>query len=125
MPCPYDAHGPRCIAPAHVRFLPLIDVFRFEERFRMRRLALIASLISLALLATPSLTHAKGSRKDDIVLNRLGQPVAGAAVTVCLAGATGSPCSPKAGIFSDVALTQPLSNPLTTDGQGNYHFYAT
>src|SRR5208282_6167794 len=53
-----------------------------------------------------------------------GQPVAGASVTVCTSGANGTPCSPLASIFSDVALTQPLSNPLTSDGQGNYHFYA-
>ena len=76
------------------------------------------------LLVLPGVLHAQGSRKDDIVLNRFGQPVSGASITVCTAGATGTPCSPLAGIFSDVALTEPLSNPLTSDGQGNYHFYA-
>ena len=87
----------------------------------MRRFALITLLVSFVMPAT---AFAQGSRKDDIVLNRLGQPVAGASVTVCTSGATGTPCSPKASLFSDVALTQPLANPLTTDGQGNYHFYA-
>jgi len=81
-------------------------------------------IIVALLLAVPGIVRAQGSRKDDIVLNRFGQPVAGASITVCTAGATGTPCSPLAGIFSDVALTQPLANPLTSDGQGNYHFYA-
>ena len=85
---------------------------------------LIRRLLLLVLLAIPGVVHAQGSRKDDIVLNRFGQPVAGASVTVCTAGAAGSPCSPLAAIFSDVGLTQPLANPLTSDGQGNYHFYA-
>ena len=77
------------------------------------------------VLALPGLARAQGSRKDDIVLSRQGQPVAGATVRVCTSGATGAPCSPLAAIFSDVALTQPLANPMTSDGQGNYHFYAS
>jgi len=88
---------------------------------RSRRLVFLALLVCLA---APRAARAQGSRKDDIVLNRFGQPVAGASVTVCLSGATGTPCSPKASIYSDIALTQALANPLATDGQGNYHFYA-
>ncbi len=81
-------------------------------------------IVTLALFL-PLTARAQGSRKDDIVLNRFGQPVAGASITVCTSGATGTPCSPLASIYSDVALTQPLLNPLTSDGQGNYHFYAS
>ena len=88
---------------------------------RIRGFAILALF---AVLALPSSAHAQGSRKDDIVLNRFGQPVAGATVRVCTSGATGTPCSPLASIYSDVSLTQPLANPLTSDGQGNYHFYA-
>ena len=87
----------------------------------MRHRVIIILAVTLFL---PLSVRAQGSRKDDIVLNRFGQPVAGASVMVCTSGATGTPCSPLAGIFSDVALTQPLANPLTSDGQGNYHFYA-
>jgi len=83
-----------------------------------------AFILLAVLLAVPFVAHAQGSRKDDIVLNRFGQPVAGASVAVCTSGATGTPCSPLASIFSDVALTQALANPITADGQGNYHFYA-
>jgi hypothetical protein len=81
-------------------------------------------LAALLLVVFVPVGSGQGSRKDDIVLNRFGQPVSGASVTVCTSGATGTPCSPLASIFSDVALSQPLANPLTSDGQGNYHFYA-
>ena len=68
--------------------------------------------------------HAQGSRKDDVVFNAQGRPMAGATVRVCTAAATGQPCSPLALIYSDAALTQALANPLTADGMGNYTFYA-
>ena len=68
--------------------------------------------------------HAQGSRKDDIVFNSRGIPLAGATVRVCAMPASGQPCSPLALIYSDAALTQALANPTTTDGLGNYFFYA-
>src|SRR5207302_4330424 len=33
-------------------------------------------------------------------------------------------CAPLAQIYSDTALTQALANPTTSDGMGNYFFYA-
>jgi hypothetical protein len=68
--------------------------------------------------------HAQGTRKDDIVFNSRGVPLAGATVRVCAMPATGQPCSPLANIFADPLLTQALANPTTTDGMGNYFFYA-
>lgn len=68
--------------------------------------------------------HGQGSRKDDIVFNSRGVPLAGAMVRVCAMPATGQPCTPLAQIYSDAALTQALANPTTTDGLGNYSFYA-
>ncbi len=68
--------------------------------------------------------HAQGSRKDDIIFNSRGIPLAGATVRVCTMPASGQPCTPLAQIYSDVALTQALANPMTTDGLGNYSFYA-
>ncbi len=68
---------------------------------------------------------AQGSRKDDVVFNAQGRPMAGATVRVCTSSATGQPCSPLALIYSDAALTQALANPLSADGLGNYTFYAT
>ena len=68
--------------------------------------------------------RAQGSRKDNIVFNSRGVPLAGASVRVCLMPATGQPCTPLALIYSDAALTQALANPTTSDGLGNYSFYA-
>ncbi len=67
---------------------------------------------------------AQGSRKDDVIINAQGRPLAGATVRICTAAATGQPCAPLANIFANQALTQALANPLTTDGLGNYFFYA-
>jgi hypothetical protein len=69
-------------------------------------------------------TRAQSSRKDDIVFNSRGIPLAGATIRVCTMPAAGQPCTPLAAIYSDSALTQALANPTTTDGLGNYFFYA-
>src|SRR6266571_1918255 len=85
------------------------------------------ALLALALHVWPGAigpAHAQGSRKDDIVFNSRGTPLAGATVRVCAMPASGQPCTPLALIYSDAALTQALANPTTTDGLGNYFFYA-
>src|SRR5580692_7853692 len=82
------------------------------------------ALAAVALLACGANARAQGSRKDDIVFNAQGRPMAGAGVRVCTSSATGQPCSPLASLFSDAALTQALANPLSADGLGNYTFYA-
>src|ERR1043166_3885413 len=85
------------------------------------------ALVTLALQVWPgtvSPAQAQGSRKDDIVFNSRGVPLAGATIRVCAMPASGQPCSPLAQIYSDSALTQALANPTTTDGLGNYIFYA-
>src|SRR5713101_222649 len=84
------------------------------------------ALLTLALGVWPfaPAAQAQGSRKDDVVFNSRGMPLAGATVRVCAMPASGQPCSPVALIYSDVALTQALANPTTTEGLGNYNFYA-
>jgi hypothetical protein len=85
------------------------------------------AIVALALHVWPGAvvpTHAQGTRKDDIVFNSRGIPLAGATVRVCSMPASGQPCTPLALIYSDVGLTQALANPTTTDGLGNYFFYA-
>ncbi len=86
----------------------------------------IAILLYVILLiaAGAGTAHAQGSRKDDIVFNAQGRPMAGATVRVCTSAATGQPCTPLAQVYSDPALTQALANPLSADGMGNYSFYA-
>jgi len=87
-----------------------------------RFLCLLASLVLCVVSAGNA--RAQGSRKDDIVLNARGTPLAGATIRVCTLNATGQPCAPLALIYSDTALTQAKTNPTTTDGLGNYNFYA-
>src|SRR5882672_8870549 len=80
------------------------------------------AFVALALVVCAGSARAQGSRKDDVVFNAQGRPMAGAAVRVCTSGATGQPCTPLASIYSDGALTQALANPLSADGLGNYTF---
>lgn len=85
------------------------------------------TVLLLALHVWPGMVgpvHAQGTRKDDIVFNSRGVPLAGATVRICLMPATGQPCAPLAQIYSDAALTQAMANPTTTDGLGNYFFFA-
>src|SRR5258708_8692845 len=85
------------------------------------------ALLTVALHVWPGVAtraQAQGSRKDDIVFNSRGIPLAGATIRICAMPASGQPCSPLAQIYSDAALTQALANPTTTDGLGNYSFYA-
>jgi len=93
-------------------------------RLRMRRVVQVAILLAACAGFWSPAVWAQGSRKDDIVFNSQGRPMAGATVRICTASATGQPCAPLANIYSDSALTQALANPTATDGLGNYTFYA-
>jgi hypothetical protein len=84
----------------------------------------LAAACAMLTLAPAARAQSSGSRKDDVVLNARGLPLAGATIRVCTAASTGTPCSPLAPIYSDQALTQALANPTTSDGMGNYNFYA-
>ena len=101
-----------------------------QTRFtRLTTMTFLWALLAFALHVLPGplqprLAHAQGSRKDDIVFNSRGIPLAGATIRVCAMPASGQPCTPLALIYSDAALTQALANPTTTDGLGNYSFYA-
>ena len=101
---------------------------RTGPALRGRRYLRPATLV-LALagvLAGPPQAGAQGSRKDDMVMNARGVPQAGAFVAICAqpANTSTTPCSPLANLYSNAALTQALANPITTDGLGNYLFYA-
>src|SRR5260370_17677300 len=94
---------------------------------RAKTMTLLWAFAALALHVWPGVispANAQGSRKDDIVFNTRGIPLAGATIRVCAMPASGQPCTPLALIYSDSALTQALANPTTTDGLGNYFFYA-
>ena len=93
-------------------------------RAMKRIVSLIIALVAVVLPAIAPPASAQGSRKDDIVFNSRGVPLAGASVHVCNMPATGLPCSPSAQLYSDPGLTEAIANPTTTDGMGNYFFYA-
>lgn len=66
-----------------------------------------------------------GIRFDDIALNQFGQPIQSAQISVCSGtGHPEVPCTPLATVFSDEALTIPLSQPLSSGPLGNFGFYA-
>lgn len=92
-----------------------------------RAMGLLWAILGLAAHVSSGVVsplQAQSSRKDDIVFNSRGVPLAGATVRVCAMPASNQPCTPLALIYSDAALTQALANPTTTDGLGNYFFYA-
>src|SRR2546426_5212284 len=101
---------------------------KIASRFkRAKTMTFLWAVLALTLHVVPGAVapaRAQGSRKDDIVFNSRGVPLAGATVRVCLMPASGQPCTPLALIYSDAALTQALANPTTSDGLGNYSFYA-
>jgi len=101
---------------------------KIASRFkRATTMTFFWAFVALALHIWPGAvvpTRAQGTRKDDIVFNSRGIPLAGATVRVCAMPAIGQPCTPLALIYSDSGLTQALANPTTTDGMGNYFFYA-
>ncbi len=82
----------------------------------------------LLFFLVPVASFGQGSVVNDIALKNLVTgiaPAGGATVTVCTSSGTGIPCTPLATIYSNVALTTPLTNPLTADSNGYYSFYAT
>lgn len=54
------------------------------------------------------------------VISPAGKPAAYATVRVCPYSGGGLPCSPLSSLYSDLALTQPIANPYTTDAFGNF-----
>jgi len=82
----------------------------------------IAVLLAWAVMAA-GVMKAQGSRKDDIVLNEQGRPVAGATITVCVGDSNNVPCTPLATLYTDETLTVQSPNPFQADGLGNYYFY--
>jgi hypothetical protein len=86
----------------------------------------LTALGATLCIATAATAAAQGSRKDDVVFGPTGRPMAGASVAICTepATTTTTPCSTLAALYSNSALTQSIANPLSTDGLGNYFFYA-
>jgi len=91
----------------------------------MKQSTQFAAILFLSFLAAGT-ARGQGSRHDGIALGEQGKPVAGATIVVCTqpANVTVAPCTPLASLYTDTTLSTPAPNPLTSDGLGNYHFYA-
>ena len=91
----------------------------------MKRMLFIATLAALTLIFSAQ-ARAQGSRHDGVVQGEQGIPVAGATIVVCTqpANVTVTPCTPLANLYTDTTLATPAPNPLSSDGLGNFHFYA-
>lgn len=90
----------------------------------MKQIYYAALLAALCLAST--VARAQGSRHDGVVQGEQGTPVAGATIVVCTqpANVTVTPCTPLANLYTDPTLSTPAPNPITSDGLGNFHFYA-
>ena len=92
-----------------------------------RILALILLAIVWTTLGAP-VAFAQGSQRVNVVQGDTGQAIAGANIWVCtgmvLPAYTSTPaCSPTAAIYSDPTLTTPVTQPLVSDGLGNYSYF--
>lgn len=81
-------------------------------------------LVLLSLPTTTTMAQTGASINGQALL-ATGKPAAFAQVRVCAYTGGGIPCSPLSSLFSDAALTQPVSNPYTSDQNGNYSVFAT
>lgn len=110
----------------------------YPKWFKKVLFCLIVTLFSLLPGAVD--TRAQATRFDGVVQQRSGLPGAGVQIAVCTQPAvtTTFPCSPLATLYTNTGgLTQcsgtllppnipgsPCSNPLVSDGLGNFHIYA-
>lgn len=91
----------------------------------MRRLLLGLLILSLRLsmLGQSAGYTSTALTTTSNAANAPARVISYASIRVCTEPATGSPCSPLASIYSDAALSVPLSNPMAADIFGNYTFY--
>ena len=96
----------------------------------MTQRRILTSLVSGAvlILALASFTPAH-AQTSDAGLFRMQMPYSvyqpGSVAYICQDGASGNPCSPLALIYSDRALSQPISQPITLGPNSIIEFYAS
>lgn len=84
-------------------------------------------LASLLVAVSTAMFGQGGSAYPDIVVINNGTTLVAApfaGVQVCTSSATGTPCSPKAIIYTDTTLSVQAPNPFNADANGNYTVYA-
>jgi hypothetical protein len=90
----------------------------------MRNIPLLFLVLSFALI--PSGLWAQGTAYYGAVRTSTGNAISGANVAVCNYPASlgTAPCSSLASLYMDAALTEPITNPIISDSDGNYNFFA-
>ncbi len=94
----------------------------------------ITRIFALIVVATAWITlgapaaFAQGSQRANVVQGDTGQAIAGANIWVCtgmvlLAYSSTPACSPTAAIYSDPTLMTLITQPLVSDGLGNYSYF--
>jgi len=89
-----------------------------------RPMLLVVPLLALATLGV----FAQGSQRVNVVQGDTGQAIAGANIWVCTgmvqpAYSSTPACAPAAAIYSDPMLMNPVTQPLVSDGLGNYSYF--
>lgn len=96
------------------------------ESKKMSRFTKSASvLIWMLCLLLPSMVRAQGASIFGQAITSAGKPAAYATVRVCPYSGGGIPCSPLSSVYSDLALTQPVPNPYTSDNFGNFSIFVS
>jgi hypothetical protein len=90
----------------------------------MRKIAAIMAL----LLSAAAGVSAQSTQRLGVVQNAMGLAIPNANVYVCTSTATITlsatpPCTPQVSIFKDQALTLPITQPLLSNGNGNYVYF--
>ena len=85
-------------------------------------------LVAILLALATSGALAQGSQRVNVVQGDTGQAIAGANIGVCTGmvhpAYTSTPaCAPAAAIYSDPMLMNPVTQPLVSDGLGNYNYF--
>jgi hypothetical protein len=88
----------------------------------------LSLLIALSFAVSAPAALAQGSQRVNVVQGDTGQAVAGANIWVCTGmvqpAYTSRPaCLPAAVIYSDPMLMNPITQPLVSDGLGNYNYF--
>ncbi len=84
----------------------------------------LRTILVLSLFLFPTICRAQGGASfDGQVVQANGGVAAYATVLVCPYTATGTPCTPTALLYSDLALSNPIPNPYSTDQYGNFTFF--
>jgi len=91
---------------------------------------IVATILFAATWLAPAAPRvfAQGSQRISAVQGDTGQAIAGANIWVCAgmvqpAYASTPACSPTAAIYSDPMLMNPVTQPLVSDGLGNYSYF--